>query len=198
MQWLPRTAISQRMPCRAWSRLAKIISLDIPSATARLLHRVNLLVSIAIFVAVALTMSTVAGNLLQVSSQLTDEHGLPEWTLGQLFESVAKPLSVADEGRCLHPPAHWFAPLSKAWSSLIFLIVVPASAMLFVFARHVDRVRRYYFLGAAWTGAIGVFTAFLLFKPVCEEYEASVIFYIGMLVATLMLVLMSLSEFRGK
>ena len=46
------------------TRLAKIISLDIPSATARLLHRVNLLVSIALFVAVALTMSTVAGNLL--------------------------------------------------------------------------------------------------------------------------------------
>ena len=44
----------------------------------------------------------------------------------------------------------------------------------------------------------GVFTAFLLFKPVCEEYEASVIFCIGMLVATLMLVLMSLSGFLEK
>lgn len=180
------------------TRLAKIIALDIPSATARQLHRVNLLVSVALFVAIALTLSVVVGNLLGASSQPAGPGNLPEWRFGQLFESIENPLSVADEGRCSNPPAQWFAPLSKAWSGLIFLVVVPASALLFVFARHIDASRRRYFMAAGWTGAIGAFTAFMLFKPVCEEYEATVVFYLGMLVASSMLVLMSLSGFREK
>ena len=74
--------------------------------------------------------------------------------------------------------------------------MVPASALLFVFAPHVEASRRRYFLAAAWSGAIGTFGAFMLFKPLCEEYEAIVLFYLAMLVATLMLVLMGLSGFR--
>ena len=81
---------------------------------------------------------------------------------------------------------------------MIFLVVVPASALLFVFAREIEASRRRYFRAAAWTGAIGTFSAFMLFKPVCEEYEATIIFYLGMLVASLMLVLMGLSGFREK
>lgn len=180
------------------TRLARIIALDIPSATARQLQRVNLLVSLALFLAMALTLSVVIDNLLAASSPLSGAGGVPEWRFGQLFESVEKPLGVADEGRCLHPPAQWFAPLSKAWSGLIFLVVVPASALLFVFAREIEASRRRYFRAAAWTGAIGTFSAFMLFKPVCEEYEATIIFYLGMLVASLMLVLMGLSGFREK
>ena len=84
------------------------------------------------------------------------------------------------------------------WAGLIFLVVVPASALLFVFAPHVEASRRRYFLAAAWSGAIGTFGAFMLFKPLCEEYEAIVLFYLAMLVATLMLVLMGLSGFREK
>ena len=173
------------------TRLAKIIALDIPSATARQLHRVNVLIATALVVAVALTVATVIGNLLVASSTLTDGRGLPYWALNQLFESAA-------DGRCVNPPAPWFVPLSTAWSGVIFLVVVPASALMFVFARHIDPTRRGYFLAAAWTGAIGAFTAFMLFKPVCEEYEATVIFTMGMLVATLMLALMSVSGFREK
>lgn len=179
------------------TRLAKIIALDIPSATERQLHRVNLAVSISLVLAVALTLLTVVGNLFDASSSLTGQYGTPEWSLKQLFERVSA-VGVADEGRCLNPPAGWFVPLSKAWSGVIFLVVVPASALMFVFSRHVDPARRGYFLGAAWTGAIGAFTAFMLFKPVCEEYESVVIFTVGVLVATLMLALMSVSGFREK
>lgn len=180
------------------ARLAKIIALDIPSATARQLQRVNLLVSTALFVAMALTLSVVLGNLLEASSELSGSDARPQWRVGQLFESVSNPLSVADEGRCVNPPARWFAPLGKGWAGLIFLVVVPASALLFVFAPHVEASRRRYFLAAAWSGAIGTFGAFMLFKPLCEEYEAIVLFYLAMLVATLMLVLMGLSGFREK
>lgn len=86
------------------ARLAKIIALDIPSATARQLQRVNLLVSTALFVAMALTLSVVLGNLLEASSELSGSDGRPQWRVGQLFESVSNPLSVADEGRCVNPP----------------------------------------------------------------------------------------------
>lgn len=179
------------------TRLAKIIALDIPSATERQLHQVNLAVSISLVLAVALTLLTVMGNLFDASSSLTGQYGLPEWSLKQLFDTVSA-TGVLSEGRCLNPPADWFVPLSKAWSGLIFLVVVPASALMFVFSRHVEPARRGYFLGAAWTGAIGAFTAFMLFKPVCEEYESAVIFTVGVLVSTLMLALMSLSGFRER
>ena len=86
------------------TRLAKIIALDIPSATERQLHRVNLAVSISLVLAVALTLLTVVGNLFDASSSLTGQYGTPEWSLKQLFERVSA-VGVADEGRCLNPPA---------------------------------------------------------------------------------------------
>ena len=54
------------------------------------------------------------------------------------------------------------------------------------------------FLSAAWTGALGSLTAFILFYPVCAEYESTVLLYLGMLFAPLMLVLMGLSRFKAR
>ena len=153
--------------------------------------------STALFVAMALTLSVVLGNLLEASSELSGSDGRPQWRVGQLFEREQS-AQRGRRGRCVNPPARWFAPLGKGWAGLIFLVVVPASALLFVFAPHVEASRRRYFLAAAWSGAIGTFGAFMLFKPLCEEYEAIVLFYLAMLVATLMLVLMGLSGFREK
>lgn len=180
------------------ARLAKIIALDIPSATERQLHLVNLAISTVLFLVMALTATIVVSNLLQVSSPINGPDGLPEWSLGQLFQGAEIAGDRTDIGKCLHPPLPWFTPLSTAQSGLIFLVIVPASALLFVFARNIDPARRRYFLAAAWTGASGALLAFILFYPVCEEYEPVVVFYLGLLVAPLMLVLMGLSGFRAR
>lgn len=61
-----------------------------------------------------------------------------------------------------------------------------------------DPSRRRYVYGAASVGALGSLFAFVLFYWVCLEYEPIVIFYVGMVVAPTMLVLMSLSGFKSR
>lgn len=191
------------------SRLARIMSLDIPSATERKLRIANLLVAGLLFVAVAVTMTVVVYNLLEQSKTVSC------WTLSELvvsgeaetgrswFDHLLSLLGNEDKafevGRCANPPEAWLqALIGKGPSGLVFLFMVPASGLLFVLAPHVDPVRRRFFYAAAWTGALGSFTAFMLFLPVCSEYENIVNFYLGVLFATLMLVFMSLSGFKAK
>jgi len=192
------------------SRLAKIVALDIPSQTERQLQLVNLLVSVLLMVSIAFTLSVAYSNLLTDSSSLnakdqkTTVDRCRAWSPGQLFDRIEdgdpilKSSPSAKIGDCRNPPQKWFSPLSTAQSGLIFLVAVPASALLFVFARHVDPGRRRYFHAAAWVGAIGSFVAFMLFYFVCEQYETVVISYIGMTVGPLMLVLLGLSGFKAK
>jgi len=192
------------------SRLAKIVALDIPSQTERQLHLLNLLVSVLLMLSVLFTLSVTYSNLLTNSSTLTAEgekasgDSEREWSLSQLFVGIGHDDAALTSdpskkiGDCRAPPLAWFNPLSKAQSGLIFLVAVPASALLFVFARHVDPGRRRYFHAAAGVGAIGSFAAFSLFYFVCNQYETVVISYIGMLVAPLMLVLLGLSGFKAK
>jgi hypothetical protein len=191
------------------ARLARIMSLDIPSATERKLRMANLLISGLLFLAVALTMTIVVDNLLDRSGTVTD------WTLSELthwadaktdrswLDRVLSPLGGDDTeleaGRCANPPKAWLqALIGKGLSGLAFLLMVPASVLMFVLAPHVDPARRRFFYAAAWTGALGSFTTFMLFLPVCSEYETIVNFYLGVLFATLMLAFMSLSGFKAK
>jgi hypothetical protein len=76
--------------------------------------------------------------------------------------------------------------------------MVPASAPLFDLARHVDPARRHLFLVAAWSGALGLLLTFVLFQPVCEEYESTVFSFLGILFAMLTLMFMSLAGFKSR
>jgi uncharacterized membrane protein len=196
------------------SRLAKIVALDIPSETDRQLQWVNRTVSLALWLAIAFTLSVVYSNLLTSSSTLAENGSKADtgkcrtWAPCQLFERSE--VSEAAEGcsfsgarmgttdHCKHPPEPWLDPLSTAQSGLMFLVLVPASALLFVFSRHIAASRKRYFQAAAWIGAIGSFVTFVLYYLVCTEYESVVISYLGLTLAPLMLVLLGLSGFKAK
>jgi hypothetical protein len=91
-----------------------------------------------------------------------------------------------------------FVRLCRAQSSPISLIGVPASALLFVFGRHVDPDRRRCFQPPQGLVRTGAFTAFMLFCFVCNQYESVVIAYVGMVLAPLMRVLLGVSGFKAK
>ncbi len=134
------------------SRLARIVALDILSETGRHLQRINLLVSAILLLALVFTVSVVVSNLLLKRSQVTAEasraqpNGKQTWRFAQLFDRVKievlcqKPAGeTRDSSRprdCTHPPESWLVPLSTMQSGILFLVVVPASDLLFVFGRH--------------------------------------------------------------
>ncbi len=173
------------------ARLAKIVALDIPSATERTLRAINAAISTALFLAIAFTLSVLFWNLMDARPVL-DGDTPGEWKLGHLFAKKD------GTDACEVQPMPWFEPLEIWQSGVIFVVVVASSALMFAFARHVDASRRGFFLAAAWTGAVGAFAAFLLFLPLCGAYEATVLSYIGLILAPLMLALMGLSGFKAK
>lgn len=167
------------------ARLAKIVSLDIPSATERQLDGLNLLISAALGLTVLVTTTVLFRNLV---CHIAKDAGLPGWLSWVCPRGTdALPDSCTQE---------WF--LSLALSGLPFLAIVPSSALLFVFARHVDESRRPLFLAAAWIGAIGALTSFILLKWICEPYEPISMWFGGTVTALLMLASMNLSGFRPR
>lgn len=112
--------------------------------------------------------------------------------------AAAVSVDATKSGACATPPKSWPTPLNTAQSGLIFLVVVPASALLLVFAHHVDPGRRGVFNAAAWVGSIGAFIAFVLFYLVCKQYEITVLSFTGLTVAPLMLVLLVPSRFKPR
>ena len=173
------------------TRLAKIVALDIPSATERKLQTVNAAISTALFLAIAFTLSVIFWNLIDARPGL-EGYTQSDWKLDHLFAKIG------DADTCEFPPMPWFVPLNIWQSGVIFVVVVMSSALMFVFGRHIDPSRKPFFYAAAWVGSIGSFAAFLLFLPLCEAYESTVISYIGLIVAPLMLALMGLSGFKAK
>ena len=196
------------------TRLASIIALDIPSQTERQLQRVNLAVSLSLLLSIVFTLSVIYANLLTSGSTAVavgsgvDQPLEHDWPPARLFARIegaadtgggsTAPGNPRNTGDCADVPESWVEPLSTAQSGIIFLVVVPVSALLFVFARHVDPGRRGYFNAAAWAGSVGSFVAFVLFYLVCAQYETAVISYLGLIVAPLMLVLLGLSGFKPR
>lgn len=188
-------------------RLGRIIALDIPSASERELDIANRTISLALFVGILLTLSIVVGNLLISNADPATDGWSPshlftpaddeqiDW-VRRFFASADD--AATDQGRCANPPKAGYFPLGFVQSGIIFLIIAPVSAWLFVAAPKVVRERRRWLQAAAWTGAVGATGAFVLLYPVCTEYEAIVTFYLGMVIAPMMLVFMSLSGFRPK
>jgi hypothetical protein len=173
------------------TRLAKIVALDIPSATERTLQAVNAAISTALFLAIAFTVSVIFWNLINARPEL-ESYALSDWEPSHLFAKMG------DTDTCKSPPMPWFVPLKIWQSGAIFVVVVVSSALMFVFGRHIDSSRKPPFYAAAWVGSVGSFAAFLLFLPLCEAYESTVISYMGLIVAPLMLALMGLSGFKAK
>lgn len=167
------------------ARLAKIVSLDIPSATERQLQGLNLVVSLALVLTVLASTTVLFRNLICYIAQ----YAFPLETLPWVCPG---PVSI-NAGSC---SSEW--PLSLAMSGVPFLAIVPSSALLFVFARHVDQTRRPYFLAAAWVGAIGTLLFFILLKWICVPYEPLSMWFGSTITALLMFACMSLSGFRPK
>jgi hypothetical protein len=190
------------------ARLGKIISLDIPSATERQLQTANLLISTLLFAAIAFTMTIVVSHLLHTGAGVDNWSPVeifnwrdgddPRSWLSRLLPWQGSATNDSGSGKCAHPPKREHIPIGTGQAGIIFVVMVPASALMFVLARHVDPGSRRLFLAAAWTGALGSLATFVVFYPVCSEYESTVIFYLGMLFAPLMLALMSLSRFRPR
>lgn len=173
------------------SRLARIVSLDIPSSTERQLHAINLLISVALFLALAFGVSVVMWNLMNARPDALDP-------LRPVFEFAHLFLEANPRGDCRFPPPASLMLLQVWQAAPVFLVLVPGSALMFRAGRLVEASRRPTFYAAAWVAALGATVAFMLYLPLCLEYEAIVIFYIGALVAPLVLVLMSLSGFKSK
>lgn len=173
------------------SRLAKIVALDVPSATERLLQAANVAISAALFLAVAFTLTVIFWNLLEARPALSAYEPV-EWQIGHLFKALD------GAGTCAFPPMPWFTPLVIWQSGVIFVVIVMSSALMFVVGRHIDPSRKKFFYAAAWVGSGGAFAAFLLYLPLCEAYEPPVLAFIGLIIASLMLALMGLSGFKAK
>lgn len=167
------------------ARLAKIVSLDIPSATERKLQGANLLVSLALVLSVVFTCTILSWNLI---CEIAGDFPLPRWLSWFCTTSqTSSPDSCATQ---------W--PLTLAQSGIAFLAIVPSSALLFVFARLVEEKRRPYLLAAAWVGVIGTLIFFILLKPIEDPYEPIAMYFGGTITALLMFALMTLSGFRPK
>lgn len=173
------------------ARLAKIVALDIPSATERQLQAINLAISTALVLAIAFSLTVIFWNLIDARPELAG-YTQSDWKFGHLFDKLV------GTDTCRFPPMPWFAPLAVWQSGVIFVVIVMSSALMFVVGRHIDAARKPFFYAAAFVGAVGAFAAFLLFLPLCGAYEPPVLAYIGLIVAPLMLALMGLSGFKAK
>ncbi len=173
-------------------RLAKIVALDIPSATERTLNLINLLIATALFVAVTITTTAVGVSALDRDGQLwSGPDGVSLW---DVLESKIDPED--DEQNCTYPPKAKLLELSL--SGLTHIVIVASAALLFVYARLIDRSRRGYAYAAAWSGALGSLLAFLVLHDICKQNEPIAMFFISTVTACLMLALMCLSGFRAK
>jgi len=173
------------------TRLAKIVALDIPSATERRLQAVNVAIATALFAAITFTLTIIFWNLIEARPPFP-AYAPVTWDIGHLFKTLDS------TGACAFPPMPWFVPLEIGQSGVIFVVIVLSSAVMFVVGRHIDTSRRPFFYAAAWVGGGGAFAAFLLYLPLCEAYEAPVLAYIGLIIAPLMLSLVGLSGFKAK
>jgi hypothetical protein len=155
------------------TRLANIVGLDIPSANERQLNFWNRLATAALVGAVWLTMGLVAARYLD--SQ--------QW------------FYLSDPSTCGSPR---FGLIEKWQSGLVYLAIVPCVVLFFVVAARVAPAKRRYLLAAAWVGGIGAAAAFVLYLPICGNFEAPVLFFLGVPLLTTVLGLMNLSGFTPK
>lgn len=90
--------------------------------------------------------------------------------------------------------------LIEAWHLAVsFLLIVSCTALLFVFTRDVDLARRKFFSAAAWVGALGSATPFILYRIVeGDANEAIMLYFFAVLIASSVLALTNMSGFKHK
>jgi hypothetical protein len=157
------------------NRLARIVSLDIPSENERKLHGLNLLVSLSLLTVALVTLGLLFNSLM---------HLVPA-----LLSLASCSPSVEGAPSCLP---------SLGQAGISFVAIVPCSAMLFVFARLVDARHKPYFLAAAWAGTVGAMGSFLLLLPIDPPYEELAMVLGSSATILVMLVCLSLSGFRPR
>jgi len=155
------------------TRLARIVGLDIPSATDRALSFWNRVATIALVGSVWLTMAMVAHNYL---------HG-KTW------------FYLSDSAGC----GSYVYPIIEKWQSgLIWFILVSCAALLFTLSGQLARPSKKYLRAGAWVGSIGAIATFALYLPVCGNFESAMFFFLGIPIATTVLGLMNISRFTPK
>lgn len=174
------------------TRLAKIVSLDIPSFKERRLQAVNLLASSMLVVSIAFLVTMLMAGLFEGPLKPTSG-GQPRGSWIAIF------FATEDGGSaCRWPPAAAAGLLDNAYAAVVFIVLAIVSALLFTNLRHIDESGRGYFSAAAWVAAVGTLGTFILYYLVCPAYEPIVNFYMAMLIAPTVLALMSLSGFKAK
>jgi hypothetical protein len=163
------------------NRLARIVSLDIPSENERKLHGLNLLVSLSLMAVALVTLGLLFYSLMQLVPDLLRLENCRVLVNGARNPEVG-PKSLPS--------------LSEAGIS--FVAIVPSSAMLFVFARLVETRHKPFFLAAAWVGTIGAMGSFLLLWPIDPPYEELSMILGSSATIVVMLVCLSLSGFRPR
>jgi len=159
------------------ARLASIVGLDIPSANERKLTLWNQIATFALVGSVWITMALVAQKYLASPKS-------PGW------------FSFPDGKQACGEPQ---LQIIELWQSgLVYIAFVPCVALFFVLAGQLVESRRGYLFAAAWVGGIGAAAAFVLYKPICGEFESAVIFFLGVPLVTTVLGLMNLSGFHPR
>lgn len=168
------------------TRLARIISLDIPSQTERKLTNWSLLISIALTLSLLTSCTLLFANLYcHVSATLP----VP---VNWLSESLCVEYDVQE----MLVANAW--PLSLGAASICFMLIAPSSAFLFLSARLIEERHRPWHLAAAWIGACGVLFAFLALAPIPEPYEPMSMLFISIVTVLIMFILMTQSGFRPR
>jgi len=183
------------------ARLAKIVSLDIPSVTERRLQLQSLVISTLLVLAMVFELSVFLWNLLQGRPELVAaaagqlpsllESRLPYWSWSQ---------SSCGTLANTHAQLYQLLQLvpTKAQGASVFVVMSLGSAWMLTHGRYVDASGRRPYYAAAWVGAIGSLAVFGLFYPVCPDFETILIFYFGLVIAMVMLGCLSLSGFKAK
>lgn len=164
------------------SRLAKIIGLDIPSETERKLSGLNLLISLSLAVTLLICCIALFRNLM---CHIHIKIGQSSWLC-----SAYTPPEFSETLE------HW--PFDLRFAAVPFIAIPCCSALLFVFAKLVDKSRRSWFLAAGWVGALGTIIAFIALSPVDEPYESLAMLFAAVVIILTMFVLMGLSGFRPR
>lgn len=164
------------------TRLARIVGLDIPSATERTLTFWNRVATIALIGSVWITMAMVAWKYLGSAA-----HNYPDAKSWIYFSSGA--------GNCGNA-AYWI--IEKWQSGLIYMAIIPCVILLVILSGRLVEARRKYVLGGAWIGGIGSLVALIMYLPVCQDFESAMFFFLGIPIVVTMLGLMNLSGFAPK
>lgn len=167
------------------TRLARIVGLDIPSATKRKLTVANWTIVLSLWVSIGIVMSIFGKRLTS--------HLSGDWFRGDMLSWFRTDYQDA----CVSFPTQLgLIPSSLAVGP--YIVIAICSAYLFVVLGSMDRKKKILLRNAALAGGFGALSAFILGKPVCTEFEPTFMFLYSVVIIIVMLGFMSLSGFQSR